>query len=84
MIIQQPPIRVHEGWQKRDVPDVWTERVIRNGSVHPKPVNLQAALIEAVTEAGDVVLDPAAGSYSVMAAAHQAGRQFLGCDVQFG
>ena len=83
-IIQKPPIRVHEGWRKRDIPDVWTERVSRNGAVHPKPVNLQAALIEAVTEAGDVVLDPAAGSYSVMTAAHQTGRRFLGCDVQFG
>ena len=79
MIIQNPPFRVNEGWRKRDVPDVWTERVRRNGAVH-----LQAALIEAVTEAGDLVLDPAAGSYSVMAAAHQAGRQFLGCDVRFG
>ena len=84
MIIQKPPFRVNEGWRKRDVPDVWTERVSRNGAVHPKPVNLQAALIEAVTEAGDVVLDPAAGSYSVLIAAHQAGRQFLGCDVQYG
>ena len=84
MIIQKPPIRVHEGWRKRDVPDVWTERVRRNGAVHPKPVQLQAALIEAVTVAGDVVLDPAAGSYSVMTAAHQAGRQFLGCDIRFG
>ena len=51
---------------------------------HPTPVNLQAALIEAVTQAGDVVVDPAAGSYSALAAAHQAGRQFLGCDVRFG
>lgn len=84
LVIQKPPIRVNEGWRKRDVPDVWTERVSRNGAVHPKPVNLQAALIEAVTEAGDVVLDPAAGSYSVMTAAHHTGRQFLGCDVRFG
>ena len=84
MIIQQPPFRVNEGWRKHDIPDVWTERVARNGAVHPKPVNLQAALIEAVTEEGDVVLDPAAGSYSVLTAAHQAGRQFLGCDVRLG
>ena len=84
MVIQKPPIRVIEGWRKRDIPDVWAERVARNGAVHPKPVHLQAALIEAVTRAGDMVLDPAAGSYSVLTAAHQAGRQFLGCDVRFG
>ena len=58
-----------------------TEKVERIGNVHPKPVNLQARLIEAVTVPGDVVLDPAAGSYSVMTAAHQVGRQFLGCDI---
>ena len=82
LIIQKPPLRVHEGWRKRDIPDVWTERASRNGAVHPKPVHLQAALIEAVTVAGDVVVDPAAGSYSVMTAAHQAERQFLGCDIR--
>ena len=84
MIIQKLPVRVNEGWKKREIPDVWTERVSRNAAAHPKPVHLQTTLIEAVTEAGDVVVDPAAGSYSVMAAAHQAGRQFLGCDVSFG
>jgi len=44
-------------------------------------VNLQARLIEAVTDPGDVVIEPAAGSYSAMTAAHQVGRQFLGCDI---
>lgn len=35
----------------------------------------------AVTDPGDGVLDPAAGSYSVLTAAQPAGRQFLGCDT---
>lgn len=81
LILQKPPKRAKGVWQCHDIPDVVTERVGRIGNVHPKPVNLQARLIEAVTDPGDVVLDPAAGSYSVMAAAHQAGRQFLGCDI---
>ena len=34
-----------------------------------------------MTDPGDVVLDPAAGSYSVLTAAHDVGRRFLGCDV---
>ena len=55
--------------------------MIRLGAVHPKPVGLQAALIEAVTDPGDIVLDPAAGSYSVLAAAQRMGRRFLGCDI---
>ena len=81
LIFQKPPKRAKGVWQRHDIPDVWTEKVERLGNVHPKPVNLQAQLIEAVTDPGDVVLDPAAGSYSVMTAAHQAGRQFLGCDI---
>ena len=81
LILQKPPKRAKGVWQRHDIPDVVTEKVVRVGNVHPKPVNLQACLIEAVTDPGDVVLDPAAGSYSVMTAAHQSGRQFLGCDI---
>lgn len=82
LILQKRPKRAKGVWQRHDIPDVWTETVApRQCSIHPKPVNLQAALIEAVTDAGDVVLDPAAGSYSVLTAALQAGRQFLGCDI---
>ena len=81
VIVQKLPKRAKGVWQRHDIPDVWTETVARQGSVHPKPVGLQAALIEAVTNPGDVVLDPAAGSYSVLEAARQAGRQFIGCDV---
>ena len=51
--------------------DVWIEPLARLGAVHPKPVGLQSALIEAVTDPGDVVLDPAAGSYSTLTAAQR-------------
>ena len=63
LVLQKHP-QVAEGvWRKDDVPDVWREPVARMGAVHPKPVGLQAAVIEAVTDLGDIVLDPAAGSY---------------------
>ena len=81
LILQKPPTQVGVGWQRYDILDVVTEKVERIRNVHPKPVNLQARLIEAVTDPGHVVLDPAAGNYSVMTAAHQVGRQFLGCDI---
>ena len=48
---------------------------------HAKPVGLQARLIESVTNPGDVVVDPAAGSFSVMEACAQTSRKFLGCDI---
>ena len=80
VIAQKLPKRAKGVWQRHDIPDVWTESVARRDRVHPKPVGLQAALIEAVTNPGDVVLDPAAGSYSVMEAALRCGRRFVGCD----
>ncbi|MCY3660037.1 MAG: DNA methyltransferase [Caldilineaceae bacterium] len=81
VILQRHPIRAKGVWQKHDIPDVWTETVDRQRGVHPKPIKLQAELIQAVTDPGDIVLDPAAGSYSVMTAALSIDRQFLGCDL---
>ena len=81
LILQKPPTRIGAGWQRYDIPDVVTEKVERIGNAHPKPVNFQVCLIEAVTQPGDVVLDPGAGGYSMMTAAHQVGHQFLGPDI---
>ena len=81
LILQKPPRRAKGVWRCHDIPDVWTEKAESRGGVHPKPVGLQRALIAAVTGPGDVVLDPAAGSYTALRAARAAGRDFLGCDV---
>ena len=40
-----------------------------------------ARLIGAVTEPGDLVVDPAAGSFGVMRAARRLERNFSGCDL---
>ena len=82
LIAQKPPKRAKGVWTDHGIPDVWAEKVNRReDGVHAKPVQLQTRLIEAVTNPGDVVLDPAAGTYSVMDAAKAAGRNFLGCDI---
>ena len=82
VIAQKPPKRAKGVWQRHDIPDVWTESIDDwSGHAHAKPVILQGALIEAVTDSGDIILDPAAGSYSVLEAALGVGRQFLGCDI---
>ena len=80
MVLQKAPKRAKGVWTRHDIPDVWEEKP-SSKVTHSKPVGLQQALIEAVTAPGDVVLDPAAGSYSVLQACRSAGRTFVGCDV---
>jgi site-specific DNA-methyltransferase (adenine-specific) len=83
VVLQKPPVRAKGVWRLHDIPDVWSERIASAGRIHThsKPFALQKRLIEAVTNPGDLVVDPAAGGYSVLAAAQAAGRHFLGCDL---
>lgn len=81
VVLQQPPRRAKGVWTRHDIPDVWVEPVAKSPHTHRKPVGLQAALIEAVSNPGDVVVDPAAGSFSVLEACELTDRRFLGCDI---
>lgn len=51
--------------------------------IHPtqKPVNVLARLIEIFTDAGDVVIDPCAGSASTLRACYETGRTCYGFEV---
>ena len=83
LILQKPPVRAKGIWVIHDIPDVWDEK-IENGNknhAHSKPVMLQQKLIKATTNKGDIIVDPASGGYSVMEAAMDCGRNFLGCDI---
>ena len=82
VVFQTKPKRAKGVWQVHTIPDVWEEKLSSARShVHEKPIKLQMKLIESVSSPGDVIVDPAAGSFSVMAAAITAGRNFLGCDI---
>ena len=82
VILQKEPRRAKGVWKIHTIPDVWPEEVKRNGNhTHKKPLDLQGELIAAVSDAGDIVIDPAAGSFSVMEACKLRGRNFLGCDL---
>jgi len=81
VILQKQPRRAKGVWKIHNIPDVWSEGVQRNGHTHKKPVDLQGELITAVSNAGDIVIDPAAGSFSVLEACKAHGRNFLGCDL---
>jgi len=80
-VLQKRPKRAKGVWKIHNIPDVWQESVKRRGGVHPKPVRLQSALIAAVTNCDDIVIDPAAGSFTVLEACREQGRNFLGCDI---
>jgi DNA modification methylase len=55
------------------------KKVDRTIHPHGKPLRLITRLIGAVTNLGDLVVNPAAGSFVVMRAAKQLGREFVGC-----
>ena len=82
VVLQKTPRRAKGVWKIHNIPDVWEETVPRDAVTHRKPVELQGALLAAVTNPGDVVIDPAAGSFSVLEACRQRNRVFLGCDVE--
>ena len=82
VVLQKQPKRAKGVWKLHNIPDVYLEKVERNGYVHKKPVKLQGLLIETVSNKGDLVIDPASGSFSVMEACLIHGRNFLGCDIR--
>lgn len=82
VILQKEPRKAKGIWQVHTIPDVWQEAVKRNdGHTHRKPLQLQGELIAAVSNHQDIVIDPAAGSFSVLDACQLRGRNFLGCDL---
>ena len=57
---------------------------ILKGGKHPtqKPLELMKALIELVTQEGQVVLDPFAGSGTTLLAAKKLGRKYIGFEME--
>lgn len=79
-VLQRPPICARS-WKDHGIPNRWAEKVDRKLHPHIKPLGLIARLIASVTEPGDLVVDPAAGSFVVMHATLELGRNFTGCDL---
>ena len=67
------------------IPTRWPEKIDRPKSQHPhiKPIVLITALIEAITDPGDLVIDPAAGSFVALTATRELHREFIGCDLVY-
>jgi site-specific DNA-methyltransferase (adenine-specific) len=81
LVLQKEPLRAKATWTDHGIPSRWPEKVDRNTHPHAKPIGLIERLIGATTQPGDLVVDPAAGSFVVMTAAHRLGRKFTGCDI---
>jgi site-specific DNA-methyltransferase (adenine-specific) len=83
LVLQKPPIKAKATWTDHSIPDRWDEKVDRKLHPHVKPIELIKKLIKATTKPGDLVVDPAAGSFGVMHAALAHERQFLGVDIVY-
>ena len=82
VVLQKQPRRAKGVWKIHTIRDVWTEEITDKTHTHQKPLKLQGELIAAVSNPGDIVLDPAAGSFSVLEACRNRGRTFIGCDIE--
>jgi site-specific DNA-methyltransferase (adenine-specific) len=80
LTFQKNPKRAKGCWNDHGIRDVTQEAVLKTHP-HSKPVGLQSRMIAALTEPGDVVVDPTAGGFSTLTAAHKVGRRFLGCEL---
>lgn len=80
VVLQKTPVKAKPCWSDHSIPDVWQEQKPTDHP-HSKPIELQRRLIAATTNEGDVVLDPASGGYSVLAACRQLDRDFIGADI---
>ena len=80
VIYQKTPTRAKGVWTIHNIPDDWPERADKSHP-HAKPLGLLEKLIQATTNEGDIVVDPAAGGYNTLRAARKTGRRFCGCDL---
>jgi site-specific DNA-methyltransferase (adenine-specific) len=82
LVLQKLPKRAKGAWTRHDIADVIEEKITGKTHAHQKPVALQAALIEATTKEGELIIDPCAGSFSTLAASTLVGgRRFHGADL---
>jgi site-specific DNA-methyltransferase (adenine-specific) len=83
LVLQKKPTRARATWRDRGIRDHWAEKI--NSKLHPhaKPRRLIGRLIGSVTRPGDLVIDPAAGSFTTMRVARKLKRDFIGVDLVY-
>lgn len=84
LILQKKPIKAKGTWNLHNIRDIHSEKIPQEQlKLHPhsKPKGLQKQLILSCTQEGDIVLDPAAGSFSVLECCQELGRNFIGTNL---
>jgi site-specific DNA-methyltransferase (adenine-specific) len=81
LVYQKPPKRAKDIWTDRGIPDVWAEKAPKKQHAHAKPPGLIKRLVESTSQLGDLIVDPAAGTYVTLDICQLTGRQFVGCDI---
>jgi site-specific DNA-methyltransferase (adenine-specific) len=81
LVLQKSPLAAKATWRDHGIPNRWAEKIARGIHPHLKPIGLISRLIGAVTKPDELVVDPAAGSFVVLQAAIELGRDFIGCDI---
>lgn len=84
LVLQKYPKRARGVWRDKSIVDSWMESADPAQHPHAKPLALIERLIRATTEAGDIVIDPAAGGFGVLDICLRTKRTFIGCDVLGG
>ena len=81
VVLQKQPRRAKGVWKIHNITDTWKEKAPPGKHPHRKPIQLQGQLLAAVTNEGDLVLDPCAGDFTVLESCRLQKRNFLGCDL---
>ena len=81
VVLQKLPRKAKGVWKIHNIPDTWQEKAPPGKGAHRKPIDLQGQLLTAVTNEGDLVVDPAAGDFTVWESCKLHRRNFLGCDL---
>lgn len=81
VIAQKDPRKASGTWSDHRMRDAWPESADRSVHPHAKPYQLTERLIRTTTKAGNLVVDPCAGSYGVLEACRRTKREFIGCDL---
>ena len=89
LVLQKRPIRARTTWRDRGISSRWSEKIElkvypRKTYRHAKPIGLISHLIGAVTRLGDLVVNSAAGGFTVMHVATEMQRWFVDCDIACG